>query len=337
MAGYTPYETWIDDMVHTAAHVMDLWLTHYEWAGEVAGNKQQVMDDIWHVFTRFRDVDPAAIEACVAELNDVAMTVASHVNMLADAHDKVQDNWKGTARDQFMEYMNAMETALTNIRDRVQALILVAQAELNLACDFQTDVNALVQKTLQGIEDAEIHQEKMALVIAGSIAAAGAALVAGPAAGPLVVGVLSAMTSGAASAAGEALDGDSVYDVVDSFIHAGYSLNGSLAGQGLGLIAGLGKVMELVTEDHLPEVRPDRPEVITAPSFDPRAFYPEGSDGSVTVSTKDLVPEPAKQGDQQSDHVGGEGKKDVTVFGEKVGEYDTGPARDLYPEQGPAA
>lgn len=334
MSNYTSYDQWTDDTVHMATNIMDAWLQQYGWGVQGTGARTPA-DDVWDVFTRFRNVDPAAVEQCIAELSDVDLTVASQVNLLANAKDSVDRNWSGPAADHFCEYLNNMQAALNNLRDRLQALMLVASAELEVACAFQTDVRSLVQTTLQGIEDAQIHRKKMQLAIAGAIVSVAGAVTGGV----LTVATAATITAGAAAVASEELEASDVNDVVLEFIRVGNTLAGDCAGQGMGLIAGLNKVMEYVTEDHLPEIRPDRPEVITAPSFDPKAFYPEGADSSTlpSVSTTDLVPEPAQHGDQQSDHVGGEGRKDITIFGNKVGEIDTGPARDLYPEQGPAA
>jgi hypothetical protein len=334
VGNYTPYDQWCDDMYATGQNIIAAWKEHYEWFAESYSDNITVPKDVEDLFERFRNIDPAAAEKCVEELTDAMMTVASHTSLLADAHQRVSDYWDGDAADGFMDYLNAMINALTNLQDRLNGFILVARAELQLAEDFQQDVLDLVQKTLQGIEDAEIHQKKMAFAIAGSIAAVVGSLAAGPFA---VAAVSTALASGAASVASEELEGNSVMDVVDEFVTAGHSLTGGLGAQGSALVGGLYKLDEYLTEGHLPEVRPARPEIITAVKFDPGLFYPEGfpEELRASVPTGDLVEEPAQSGDQESDHVGG--KADITVFGTKVGEVDNGPNRDVYPEEGPAA
>ncbi len=336
MGNYTPYDQWCDDMYATGQNIIAAWKEHYDWLAGTYSDDITVPKDVEDLFERFRNIDPAAAEKCVEELTDAMMTVASHTSLLADAHQRVSDYWAGDAADGFMDYLNAMINALTNLQDRLNAFIIVAKAELQLAEDFQKDVVDLVQATLKGIEEAETHWKKEMLAIAGSIAAVGAAVASGGVA-VAALGVAAAMTSGAAAVASEGIDADSVMDVVKGFITAGHSLTGDLGGQGSALVGGLYKLDEYLTEGHLPEVRPARPEIITAVKFDPGLFYPEGfpEELRASVPTGDLVEEPTQSGDQESDHVGG--KADITVFGTKVGEVDNGPNRDVYPEEGPAA
>lgn len=196
---------------------------------------------------------------------------------------------------------------------------------------FRKDVVALVQAALKGLEEAEQADLKLGIAVCNAVsgvigaiggAAAGGAPKGGAAAAGMGTSIVGALMAGAGGVIIEMVGADSEVEVVGSMLKAGNQLLEETRKATAPLTNALALIEEYVTAERLAEVRPDRPEIITAPSFDPDDFGLTDADQGghrKPTDTTDLVPEPKRKPDQPGDH----------PFPGDIGD-------DRYPEQGPS-
>ncbi|HEX6356191.1 hypothetical protein [Actinophytocola sp.] len=236
------------------------------------------------------------------------------------------DDWLGEAANQFADYMNDLYDGTEIMLDRINTLQMILQAHALLVKGMREDVCDLIQKTLDGIAAAETDGWKVAVTVAGVVAGF-AAGVAGSTVGlPVwaVIGtVAGAMADGAASIAVEAAGAEDELGVIVQFVDSAESMLHVIDIERLRIEKGFRALADSITDAKLIEVRPNRPDIVTAPDFRPESFgmAPGAQAGHpVPTDTRDLVPEPQKRADGPFDRA-------TTPDGQ---------SHDRYPEQGPA-
>ncbi|MEU0880338.1 hypothetical protein ABZ345_17180 [Lentzea sp. NPDC005914] len=163
---------------------------------------------------------------------------------------------------------------------------------------------------------------KIALAVVGAIAGVAAAAVSGGTSLAVVGAISGSLISGGTSVANEVIDADSELGALLSINNNGLSVISKIDIERAKLEKALRDLAEYVSGAKLAEVRPARPVVITAPSFDPGSFgmtdEAQGKHKRPNDKT-DLVPEPKRQED---------GPYDKPIFGPDE--------TDRYEEQGPS-
>lgn len=232
------------------------------------------------------------------------------------------DGWQGEAAAQFANYLNQLNDGVNLMEYRIDALLMILEAHERLVGNMRRDGMELVRHTLDGIDAAETAGWKVGAQVVGAVAGvvgtiAGAA--AGGPAGPLLAQIAGSMVAGAVSVIVEAKEADSELGVIVEFVNSGEGLIDQIAIERECIERGFRDLAARFTGESLPEVRPDRPLIVTAPDFRPESFgLPDQVQGGhpVPTNTSDVLPEPPKHQD---------GPFDRTKKG-----------NDRYPEQGPA-
>jgi hypothetical protein len=232
--------------------------------------------------------------------------------------------WHGTAADTFRDtYLNQLQDGVGLMVDRIDTLAMILEAHQELVRSMRHDAMELVQHTLDGIAAAETDGWKVGMQIVASVAAVASTVIGsvgtGGGAGVVIGAIAASMLSEAAGVEVDADAADSELGVIVEFVNSGEALIDRIDVERGRIEKGFRELAASITGEKLPEVRPDRPLIITAPDFRPESFgLPDQVQGShpVPTNTADVVPEPPKHQD---------GPFDRTKSG-----------KDRYPEQGSA-
>ncbi|GLZ31145.1 hypothetical protein Lesp02_33330 [Lentzea sp. NBRC 105346] len=280
-------------------------------------------DGIRPIFEHFKCGDPDRVDSMISYLTEAKYVLGKDLREHLGGAQLDMDGWHGGAADDFRTWLLKLEDAINLLADCIDALMLILRSYKAIVLAMRSDVLQLVSTTLKGIEEAEASDWKIALAVVGAVAGVVAALPTGGAS-LSVTAVAASMVAGAAGVANEMMDADSENGVIQEMIKIGWSMIGKINGESGRIQVGLIELSGYVTGGKLAEVRPDRPVVITAPSFDPGSFgmtdEAQGKHKRRPTDTTDLVPEPKRHEDGPYDKAGG-------VIAE---EYDQ------YEEQGPA-
>lgn len=240
--------------------------------------------------------------------------------------DREMDGWQGDAANQFCDYVNSLKDSSFIMVDRLETLQMILQAHQILVRGMRKDVLDLVRKTLAGIEAAETDGWEVGMTVAGAVAAF-AAGVAGSVTGPVgltVLGTIALNMAAAAPGAVVAVDGaEDELGVIVRFVDSAEGMLHLIDIERLRIEKAFRDLADSITGTKLPEVRPDRPTIITAPDFQPASFGLQEqvqAGHPVPTDTTDLVPEPKKHADGPFDRT----------------KTKDGQEHDRYPEQGPA-
>ena len=277
-----------------------------------------MVEDIPRIFSAFQCGDPDRVQSMLDSLEEAKWVLQKDLNLHLAGAVKDMDGWTGTAAEDFTTFLFNLRDAMDLLLAVVDVLVLILRAYQALVLAMRNDALTLTEKTLQAYEEAGADEWKIALAIAGAIVGVVAGFAAGPAA-PAVWGAVSgALAAGGTSVAGEVIGADSQLGALLTINKTGPSLISKIDGERAKLEQALRDLTGFVSGAKLEEIRPDRPEVITAPSFDPRSFgmtdEAQGGHRRPTDQT-DLLPEPKREAD---------GPYDESVFG------------DRYQEQGPS-
>ena len=271
------------------------------------------------LFGYFKSGDPDRVDRMLEYLSEAKYVLGKDLREHLGGAQLAMDGWTGSAAVDFREWLLKLEDAINLLSECVDMLIVILRAYKALVLGTRNDVLNLVDKTLQGIEAAEVDGWKIVLAAVGAVAGVVGAVVSGGATLALTAAVVTSMVSGAAGVASEMIDADSELEVIDQMNKAASSMVDKIRAEADRLNDGLTTLSSFVSGAKLAEVRPGRPEVITAPSFDPGSFgLPDEMQGGHKrpTDTTDLVPEPERHED---------GPFDKSVFG-----------GDQYEEEGPA-
>lgn len=204
----------------------------------MAGHVQNAMDNIMEVFT---------------EDAEKVKTLLAH--------------WEGKAATDFALYMTDIQSAAHQYFYCLEALKLIIDGAERLIAKLREDVNGLVSRTLQAYEAAEQAQAKIDLAVATAFVG----LISTAATGGLADLVLEGLTA-SVGVKMEQIGADNEVDVIKSMIDQGEEILRAVDRERDKLEDALDKLCTYVTETKLKKVRPDRPDVVTAPSFDPVDF-----------------------------------------------------------------
>lgn len=235
------------------------------------------------------------------------------------------EGWHGDAAENFANYLNQLEDGVNLMIDRIDTLHMILEAHQVLVKVLREDVLELVRYTLDGIAAAETDGWEVGASVVGAVAGFAGAVAGAAAGGPpgAILGMIAAsMAQGAVGVVATAHAADSELGVIVEFVNTGEDLLRQVDLERLRIEKAFRALAESVTDNKLPEVRPERPVVITAPDFRPETF---GLDDQtqrghrVPTDARDLVPEPTKRADGPYDRTAKDGEE-----------------RDRYAEQGPA-
>lgn len=233
------------------------------------------------------------------------------------------EHWQGDAADQFRNYLNALHDGIDLAIDRIDSLVLILDAHEVLVRNMRRDAMELVKLALDGIAAAETDGWEVGAQIVGAVVSVAGAVAGTVGTGgvglPALGSVAAAMVSGGIGVLVQANAADSELGVIVEFVNSGEALTDRVEAESARIERGFRALSDSITGERLPEVRPDRPLVITMPDFRPEAFgLPEQTQGAhpVPTDTTDVLPEPTKHPDGPFDRTRDE--------------------RDRYPEQGPA-
>lgn len=230
------------------------------------------------------------------------------------------DGWQGTAATQFLTYVNSLDDGIEILIDRIETTQMILQAHEVLVKAMREDVCDLVQKTLDGIAAAESDGWEVGMTVAGAVAAFTGGLALGGLPPWAVMGVIATqMGAGAAGVAVAVHGAEDELGVLVNFVDSAEGMLHAIDIERLRIEKAFRSLAESITGQRLVEVRPERPVIVTAPSFDPKSFGMQDqmqAGHPVPTDTRDLVPEPKKRED---------------------GPFDKGPdGHDRYQEQGSA-
>jgi hypothetical protein len=234
---------------------------------------------------------------------------------------RAMDGWQGSAASQFLTYVNSLDDGMNILVDRIETMQMILQAHEILVKAMREDVCDLVQKTLDGIAAAETDGWEVGVTVAGAVAAFATGLT-GVGGLPVwaVMGVIAGeMAAGAAGVAVAVNAADDELGVLVNFVDSAEGMLHAIDIERLRIEKGFRLLAGSVTDVKLREVRPERPVVVTAPSFDPGSFGMQDQaqvGHRVPADTRDLVPEPRKRADGPFDR--------------------SSDGHDRYQEQGPA-
>ncbi|SDO39788.1 WXG100 family type VII secretion target [Lentzea jiangxiensis] len=199
------------------------------------------------------------VKNALDNLMDVYTKDAGEVNILLA-------EWEGEAASDFKIYMNDIASAAEQYFFCLEALKLIIEGAERLMTKLREDVNGLVARTLTAYDAAAQSQEKIELAVAtafvGLLSAASGSL----------TGVILAGLTGSIGVKMEQLGADNEVDVIKSMIEQGHQIVRGVDVERDKLEDALDNLCTYVTGAKLKKVRPERPSVITAPSFDPGAF-----------------------------------------------------------------
>ena len=309
------YEDWCRNMDSQRYNIIKL-AHEADWAR--TGAATQLVAPTTEIFENFKCGDPDRVDRMIEHLTDAKYALGKDLREHLGGAQLAMTGWTGAAADDFRKWLLQLEDAMNLLSECMEALILILRSYKAVVLGMRNDALGLVDKTLEGIEAAEADNWKILLSVVGAVASvAGAFATAG--ASIAIGAVVGAMVSGAAGVANEVIDADSEIDVIREMNKIGFSMIGKVGDEAGRIISGLNELSGFVSGAKLGEVRPGRPVVITAPSFDPGSFgLPDQTQGQHPrpTDTTDLVPEPKRHED---------------------GPYDDGVfVDDRYEEEGPA-
>jgi hypothetical protein len=230
------------------------------------------------------------------------------------------DGWQGAAAGQFLTYVNSLADGMNLLIDRIATMEMILQAHAVLVKAMREDVLDLVRKTLDALAAAESDGWEVGMTVAGAVAGFAAGLALGGLPTWAVMGVIAGeMASGGAGVAVAMHGAEDELGVLVNFVDSAEGMLHVIDIERLRIEKAFRSLAASITNDNLIEVRPERPVIVTAPSFDPASFGMQDhaqAGHSMPTDTRDLVPEPKKHAD---------GPFDKTADG-----------HDRYQEQGPA-
>ncbi len=277
------------------------------------------------IFDEFASGEDAATQVMIHHLAAAQHRLIQDPNELFGAADGCVQEWHGTAADQFKSYLRQLRDGVSGVLVLdLAGLDTVLRAHQALISAMRRDVLDLVERTLRGIEAAETDSWKVGASIVGALAAIAAGVAAaGPVGPPLLMSLAATLMGAGTSVAIEAKGADSELGVIVQCVDAGEAMIHLIDGERAKIEHALRIVTSSFTGDNLPQIRPDRPLIVTSPDFRPETFgltdETQGRHRKPT-DTRDLVPEPTRDAN---------GSFDDRTVGDRV--------EDRYPEQGPAA
>jgi uncharacterized protein YukE len=315
------YDEWVDNAFGQRDHLIALGRENDKF-----GMMPFLTPQISSLFDAFACGDPDRVEEMVGHLTDAKYVLAKDLREHLGGAQQDMEGWEGDAADDFRDFLLKLEDAINLLADCVDALIVILRSYSAVVLAMRNDALDLVELGLRGIEEAGADDWKVALTVVGAVAGVLGTIASVGTSTPALLAVISVIGSavnGSVGVAGAVIDASSEIGVLDDMVKAGESMIDQVGVQRDAVEVGIRELATFVSGAKLAEVRPERPVIITAPSFDPGSFgltdEAQGKHPRPTDTT-DLVPEPRRRADGPYDRPGG-------VFN---------PDRDRYEEQGPA-
>ncbi|MFD4668943.1 hypothetical protein ACFWNN_04360 [Lentzea sp. NPDC058450] len=240
------------------------------WA-EMEGEEEQLsnytprMEEIFRCFSSGSQHPADEIADALRDSRDLMIAVnEKHLELVQGA----LKTWHGTAADDFEVYLASMKEASRKYENALVGVSLLVEAYRSLVLSMRRDVVALVQRWIAAMEAEEQTQAKIGLAIASAfVALIGTFATAGGATG-LVVAAL----GGGIGIEIEQMGASSYFEIMTSLVHQGEDIVHGVNRARAKIEKGFRDLTEDITGTKLGEVRPARPQIITAPSFDPDDF-----------------------------------------------------------------
>lgn len=261
---------WRREMFNQANDFVEIMRAHDD---EGIGARAQLDTRIWRIFNLFSCGSDYAVEQMITSLNAAKEALVKDREANFGGARRDLEGWHGQAADGFFNYLNQLEDGVNLMVDRIDSLVLILSAYKALVLRMHEDVNELVRNTLRGIADAESDGWKVgAAIVSAVVNVAGAA-------GGIAGGPTRSRTRRDCR---------------------------ELGVRRAAIETALRMLTSSVTDDKLPEVRPERPLIITSPDFRPSTFGltdEEQGRHRRPTNTRDLVPEPTRHADGRFDRV----------------------------------
>ncbi|TWP52622.1 hypothetical protein FKR81_09970 [Lentzea tibetensis] len=308
------YEEWCRNMDAQASHIIGVYREEDPLGGRFPEPEQWLR----RYFECMKCGDPDRVQVMVDELTEAKYVLGKDLREHLGGAQLDMNGWTGAAADDFRNYLLKLEDAVNVLVECIDSLLLIVRSYQALVLSMRNDALNLIDQTLKAIDNAGADGWKIALAVVGAIAGVVGTVATGGAGAGVAVAVFSSLVSGAAGVANETIDGDSEFTVCLSMAKSSVNVIHGIDVERAKIENALSTLSTFVSGSKLAEVRPDRPVIITAPSFDPGSFgMTDEAQGKHRRPTdkKDLVPEPKRHED---------------------GPYDDGVFGDRYEEQGPA-
>ncbi|GLZ31149.1 hypothetical protein Lesp02_33370 [Lentzea sp. NBRC 105346] len=227
----------------------------------------QLKPRLYSAFSAFASGEIEVVRQMASNVKG-ALDAMKHV-VTKDANDvrTLLKGWEGAAAQDFELYMNAIESAAQQYSYCLQSLDVILQGSEKLIAALRADVKALIERTQAAYQEAEQNGQKIGLAVAIAYVGLIASVGAGTLAGMVVAGL-----TGSGGATIEMIGADSEFDVLKSMVEQAEQIIHNTDVERAKLEVALRTLCDYVTGGKLAAVRPERPGIVTAPTFDPAAF-----------------------------------------------------------------
>ncbi|MFJ5990499.1 hypothetical protein [Lentzea sp. NPDC092896] len=258
---------WLSTMNDLGPACMQMLAVWADMEGEVdqLPNYLPRMEEIFRCFSSGSQHPANEIADAMRDGRDVMKAVRE--KHIKDVHDAT-GTWHGAAADDFRTYLNSMSLAVTRYEDALDALNILVEAYRSLVVSMRGDVSAMVQRVFAAMEAEEQTDVKIGLALASAFVAVIGTVATGGTATALVVAAL----GGGIGIEIEQMGASDNFHIVASMVDQGEDIVHGVNRARAKIEKGFRDVTESIVGSKLGEVRPGRPEIITAPSFDPRDF-----------------------------------------------------------------
>ncbi|TCP43867.1 hypothetical protein EV191_12021 [Tamaricihabitans halophyticus] len=306
--------SWSDDMDTHCATFQEVWSENWSDAipifmDDLEGEFNKVDSQLQDMFTAFKAGDPEPAEQAVAALSGVKSQITEDMHQNLNGLDLYLEDWRGDAADNFRRYTYQMKDALMRKQECVSAAEQAMLAYQQMMQSYRDAILGLIessQAAMDKIDEAnEMASDKVKLSIIATVVAVGAALTAGAAA-PVLAGVGAALVAGGTSYQILTMQAEKKGEVIVKMIEEGDKILAEVDDAKERVSKAFFAVTEYVTnvnEENLPDVRPERPDIVTDDKFDPDDFYHDDQPDGIAddMRTDGLVEEPRKPDDNPRD------------------------------------
>ncbi|TCP43866.1 hypothetical protein EV191_12020 [Tamaricihabitans halophyticus] len=311
---------WAEEMDQHCQTFRDVWsesgLEGIPWfeVDDLQAEFEDVDRRIVRLYQAFAAGDPeqAGRQAAMAKTARMKLTEDMYEDM--DSLDMYLRDWDGEAADNFRDYLNRMTDAFVRKEDCIAAAEQCLVAYEDALRAYRHDIEELVSLThdlLDKLDGAkERAQQGVMLTIVSAVVNAASWLAPGKtgkvAKGPAAAGVTSSLLSGTTGSKNLMMQADSNGKIIRSMVDEGEKILEEVNDAKRRIENAFFAVTEQLTnvsEENLPNVRPERPNIITDKEFDPDRFHHEDQPDGIAdqVDNAPAVEEPPPDNDRDID------------------------------------